>query len=612
DFERKASLFSMAIAQVLIINMWEYTIGLYNGANMSLLKTVFEANLQLFQKKGYISPKTMLLFVIRDYIGKTPLDNLCEIIKNDLNSIWKALSKPQALNESGFSELFLIEFVSLPHKHLKREGFEREVAELSSCFYDQKNPHYMFRNTTGKLVPVDGFCAYSGSIWEAIKSNRDLDLPTQQQLLAQFRCDEISAIIFEEASQKLSLISSSIGGGTVLTSLGQSFLKIESYSMDKFTDEASRYDNSIVEKKKTELRDRIQNGMKQSFLIQLQNIVKKACQIFSMHLEDGIKGNKKPFVDIVSTSEEKALTFFKENARSSVIPGSEWSYADSLNECIEFIRESTHTHRREEIKRAVESVNEHYKKNIGRNIARLLDDYVSGLSESSTNAGPLWSRMFEMYKDMMGDLSERLKRNLNAFQVRTSPSSMKEFESVEFKAYQYFWEIFVEKLSDEMSDTLILVRMRKRFEKIFKYDSNSNPRIWIPGEDMTAPYKKAIEKTLQLLEEFSVVTHIPKDQTFITISNVINNVVLIPHDRKRLLEEAFRREAEVAFVEAGRSVLSQSTSVPIWMIVLLVILGWNEFMTILSNPIYFLLLSLGLVMLYFLHSLGMLPKIMMM
>ena len=85
----------------------------------------------------------MLLFVIRDYIGKTPLDNLCDIIKNDLNSIWRSLSKvhahpfiylfqPQELSESGVSELFLIEFVSLPHKHLKREEFDKEVSELSS------------------------------------------------------------------------------------------------------------------------------------------------------------------------------------------------------------------------------------------------------------------------------------------------------------------------------------------------------------------------------------------------------------------------------------------------------------------------------------------------
>lgn len=48
DFERKSALFSMATSEVLIVNMWEHQVGLYNGANMGLLKTVFEVNLQLF------------------------------------------------------------------------------------------------------------------------------------------------------------------------------------------------------------------------------------------------------------------------------------------------------------------------------------------------------------------------------------------------------------------------------------------------------------------------------------------------------------------------------------------------------------------------------------
>ena len=52
DFERKSALFSLSVAQVLIVNMWEQSVGLYNGANMGLLKTVFEVNLQLFQKEA--------------------------------------------------------------------------------------------------------------------------------------------------------------------------------------------------------------------------------------------------------------------------------------------------------------------------------------------------------------------------------------------------------------------------------------------------------------------------------------------------------------------------------------------------------------------------------
>jgi protein SEY1 len=50
DFERKSALFALATSEVLIVNIWEHQVGLYQGANMGLLKTVLEVNLQLFLK----------------------------------------------------------------------------------------------------------------------------------------------------------------------------------------------------------------------------------------------------------------------------------------------------------------------------------------------------------------------------------------------------------------------------------------------------------------------------------------------------------------------------------------------------------------------------------
>ena len=39
------------VPQILIVNLWEHQVGLYQGANMGLLKTVFEVNLGLFGKR---------------------------------------------------------------------------------------------------------------------------------------------------------------------------------------------------------------------------------------------------------------------------------------------------------------------------------------------------------------------------------------------------------------------------------------------------------------------------------------------------------------------------------------------------------------------------------
>ena len=50
SFERKISLFALSMTEVLIVNMWHQDIGRYNASNYSLLKQVFELNLQLFGK----------------------------------------------------------------------------------------------------------------------------------------------------------------------------------------------------------------------------------------------------------------------------------------------------------------------------------------------------------------------------------------------------------------------------------------------------------------------------------------------------------------------------------------------------------------------------------
>lgn len=59
---------------------------------MGLLKTVFEVNLGLF---GGASPKekTLILFVIRDHVGATPMANLTGTLKADMEKIWASLSK---------------------------------------------------------------------------------------------------------------------------------------------------------------------------------------------------------------------------------------------------------------------------------------------------------------------------------------------------------------------------------------------------------------------------------------------------------------------------------------------------------------------------------------
>ena len=55
---------------------------------------------------------------------------------------------------------------------------------------------------------------------EQVQTNKDLDLPTQQELLAQFRCDEISSVTLAEFTEQLKSQLRPIEAGHVVESLG--------------------------------------------------------------------------------------------------------------------------------------------------------------------------------------------------------------------------------------------------------------------------------------------------------------------------------------------------------------------------------------------------------
>lgn len=55
------------------------------------------------------------------------------------------------------------------------------------------------------------------------------------------------------------------------------------------------------------------------------------------------------------------------------------------------------------------------------------------------------------------------------------------------------------------------------------------------------------------------------------------------------LSARFRREADTHYVEAKRSMVSSIAQVPYWIYGVMVVLGWNEAMFILFNPLYCML-----------------------
>lgn len=109
--------------------------------------------------------RTLLLFVIRDHIGTTPLANLQATLTADMQKIWETLSKPEELKDRQLSDYFDLSFFALPHKVLVPDKFEAEVQQLRKRFADKTRDDYVFKPAYHKRIPADGVAFYMEGIW---------------------------------------------------------------------------------------------------------------------------------------------------------------------------------------------------------------------------------------------------------------------------------------------------------------------------------------------------------------------------------------------------------------------------------------------------------------
>lgn len=73
-----------------------------------------------------------------------------------------------------------------------------------------------------------------------------------------------------------------------------------------------------------------------------------------------------------------------------------------------------------------------------------------------------------------------------------------------------------------------------------------------------------------------------------------STLLIFSETKSQDLATRFRKDADAYYVEAKRSTVSSVAQIPLWMYGVVVVLGWNEAMAVLFNPIYFTLLLLGL------------------
>ncbi|KAG0004854.1 Dynamin-like GTPase that mediates homotypic ER fusion [Entomortierella chlamydospora] len=602
DFERKSALFSMATSEVLIVNLWEHQVGLYNGANMGLLKTVFEVNLQLFGgNRG--KEKTLLLFVIRDHVGATPLANLSNTLRADLERIWHGLSKPEGLEDCKITDYFDFMFTTLPHKLLQPEKFETEVDNLRLRFSDPSDPNYVFQPQYSRRVPVDGLHIYAGGIWDKIMTNKDLDLPTQQELLAQYRCDEIANAAFATFQEKIKEFRQPIETGNIVENLGPKMNEIRGAAIKSFDKDASRYHAEVYKRKRADMLNKANHMLEAYFLGQLKNLHKKAVNMFSTNLQQALRADGAEFSVAVAAAKKEALDYFLQGAKAIKLGETEWSYDEEQYQLEQGLQEFATAQREKELNKMLT--------NLEKNLRNELDEPV-GLALNNPGPG-MWGRVITIYQRTVEEAEQLLQKKARTFDLNE-----KEQAELTVNLRRQAWVLLTKKVQEESVDGMMLLKLRNRFEEKFRYDDHGLPRVWKPDDDIDTPFRKARDETVELVPLFAKINTMDpvKGEKFeLEPSDDFDfdqSLKVLSESRQQEITTKFKRESDAFYLEAKRSVVSTQAKIPYWVGIALIILGWNEFIAVIKNPLYLMvtaMVGVPMAVMWYLEMLGLVETI---
>ncbi|EPS65304.1 hypothetical protein M569_09474, partial [Genlisea aurea] len=593
-FEKQSALFALAVSDIVLINMWCHDIGREQAANKPLLKTVFQVMMRLFSPR-----KTTLMFVIRDKT-KTPLENLEPVLREDIQKIWNSVPKPRAHRETPLSEFFNVEVVALSSYEEKEEQFKEQVVNLRQRFYHSIAPGGLAGDRRG-VVPASGFAFSSQQIWKVIKENKDLDLPAHKVMVATVRCEEISHEKFSSflANEEWRELEETVQSQPV-PKFGKKLTSIIDVCLSEYDAEAAYFDESVRSTKRKQLEERLLQLVQPAYQFMLGHIRSGTFDKFKEAFGSALIAGK-GFAAAARDCTEYYMSQFNEASEDADIDQANWDSSkvrDKLRRDIDAHIVSVRVTKLSELTAT-------YEKKLNEALAEPVEALLDGASNDT------WPAIRKLLRRETEAAVSGFSKALSGYEI-----DAKTLDKMVSNLEDHARGVIEAKAKEEAGR--VLIHMKDRFSTIFSHDADSMPRVWTGKEDIRAITKTARSASLKLL---SVMAAIRLEDGSDSIENTltlalvdpktgpssnrdisgdplaasswdeatVSKTLLTPVQCKSLWRQ-FRNETEytvsqaIAAQEASRR--SNNWLPPPWAIVAMILLGFNEFMTLLRNPLW--------------------------
>ncbi|RXH67385.1 hypothetical protein DVH24_027532 [Malus domestica] len=574
-FEKQSALFALAVSDIVLINMWCHDIGREQAANKPLLKTVFQ----------------------------TPLENLEPVLREDIQKIWDSVPKPEAHRETPLSEFFNVEVVALSSYEEKEEQFKEQR------FYHSIAPGGLAGDRRG-VVPASGFSFSAQQIWKVIKENKDLDLPAHKVMVATVRCEEIANEKYAAfaGNEEWNELDKAVQSGPI-SGFGKKLNSILDTCLSEYDAEATYFDEGVRTGKRKQLEEKLLQLVQPAFQALLGIIRSGTLDKFKEAFDKALSGGE-GFSAAAHNCSESFMARFDKGCSDAAITLANWDTSkvrDKLKRDIEAHIASVHAAKLSELTSLYEGK---------------LKDALSAPAEALLDGAnsETWPSIRKLFRHETESAVSGLSSALSGFDMDEQAKGQ-----ILANLEAYARGVVEAKTKEEAGR--VLIRMKDRFTTLFSHDSDSMPRVWTGKEDIRAITKTARSASLKLLSVMAAIrlddddvdnientlslalvdsTNAAVKDRSITAADPLasstwqeisaSKTLITPVQCKSLWRQ-FKAETEYSVSQAISAQEANKRNnnwlPPPWAIVALIILGFNEFMTLLRNPLYLCVIFVG-------------------
>uniref|UniRef100_A0A0E0MPE0 GB1/RHD3-type G domain-containing protein n=1 Tax=Oryza punctata TaxID=4537 RepID=A0A0E0MPE0_ORYPU len=460
------------------------------------------------------------------------------------------IGREQAANKPLLKTVFQVQVTALPSFEEKEEQFREQVQQLRQRFSNSIAPGGLAGDRRG-VVPASGFLFSSQQIWKVIRENKDLDLPAHKEWME---------------------LESDVQSGPV-PGFGKKLGYIVDVHMQEYDKEAIYFEEAVRTTKRQLLKSRVLNLVQPAFQKMLAHLRTRALEKYKTELNLTLESGK-GFAAAVRDTTESSLNEFDQGCADAVIKQADWDYSKILEKVRRDVEDHTHSIREGKLSELTNHAKEKLRKALVEPVESLFDA-----------AGPsTWASIRNLFKRETEYILPEFQKNLAGFEMESATS-----EGMVSNLRDYARSIVENKAKEEAGK--VLMHMKERFTTVFSHDKDSIPRVWTGKEDVRAIAKDARSAALKLL---SVLAAIRWDEKPDRIESILTSTLLDGSVTSKSKGASASSDplASTTWEEQAHK-RGNGRLPPPWAMVAIAVLGFNEIMVLLRNPIYLFLLFVG-------------------